>query len=690
MQRIGNLRKLPAERRRIRAYPVRNAGIPLEKDLTFLPDGEAAKKFRDGFGKIPAKQRGAHLARLIGRLYFDPGPELTAAIREEVRKAKLSNFRPAWINQPCALEIKRYYANQMLRQHPDSIPAMTLLAQLRWLSGQTGPARLLAGEVFDRFLNSKNITFQDVRCLESLNLVFAAGDGEPAAKGAALRENWLRSLESDRRLLGETPQQTMLSTLLLEDSGRADEAFDQLIRLWKNGVRTMIVFRKLESLAVRTSRYREWLNTIAAYESKESAVQISAARRQVQLYREYGMADHARSKMNLLPPLLERRERLLLEHNVLPERKFAAALSSFLIDQCRSSSYIGLYSDNFGMDGLKGRMIRGVMRPNLLPSLTVRSPELNRTLTYLISGTPVTDRGFATLLETWRNLPGNSDIRIPDGEQTAPQLLTLKAVRGCPLNSRELDLLRKTVLHSGVAEDTALLLLELLPEKERAAAAYDLGMKHAADPYHMRRNRRKLIAAVLPSRRETLLRQWAKQSGPESGQKFELLYLCRIYAPAVYPGLQKELVRSTVFLMNSECRLLYGKEEPAKRLRNFFISSEQFPDWEKLLAFDECKDLIASVEKALEDALRDHLMTSDRLVRHYALLAVCDPARKTHWLACAARHDTVPGEASLWLLDALEKTPGWRAQYEKLRKAGRLSPFRMKTYGNNETPTQKP
>ena len=142
--------------------------------------------------------------------------------------------------------------------------------------------------------------------------------------------------------------------------------------------------------------------------------------------------------------------------------------------------------------------------------------------------------------------------------------------------------------------------------------------------------------------------------------------------------------------MSSECYLLYGKEPAAIRLRNFIAASDHFPDWERLLLFDEGKPLLQAAEKVLEKALSSHLLTEDQLVRHYALLAVCDPVRKDHWLDCSARHDRILSEASLWRLDAMEKTPAWRVLHEKLRDSGRLPPGRIKDKKTTSNTGEKP
>ncbi|MBQ9502904.1 MAG: VWA domain-containing protein [Lentisphaeria bacterium] len=684
MKQIGELKSLPAddgEETRKKAIP--REIFPPEPErfaagLCLMEPAKAVRQCRMLFDSLPPQRRGAYLLRLTGAFNAEPPPRVTAELMKILETVKIPDVPSAWCFQPRALTLKQACAARMLRQNSRSIPALALTARLRWLSGRSSAARMLAAECCDLFTEAKNISFQDVRALRSLGVVFAARPGEAEKQGAAELSALIGSVENDRRVLGRTPARDLLYAILLEADGNADGALEVLFELWRGGERSVIVSRMMEQLTVRTGRYRAYLATLEKFEPKDPAVKILAARRQVQLYREFGMPDRALARMSILPPLLGKREKLLIERGKLDPKTFAAALSAFLIEQCRTGSYIGLFSDNFGTDGLKGLRRGGAVREDLLPELgrSADGGTLGKVLSYLISGVPVTRRGWAVLFRTRQSL-GQREAFSAD--LRAPQLLPLKAAGGAPLNLQERTLLRKTVLHPRVPLENALICLALLPPDERVSAAFRLAERVVEQSRFLPPlpALESLLRLTDASRRGELFRKLAERSRKEDRpRRLELLWLLRRCAPGLFEDIRKKLPPA-FHPMNSELYLLEGKESPEERFINYLTSGGGYPDWEKILTVSGREsELPVFAGKALETAFRRHLIPADEVVRHFSLLAAADASRRAYFLKCAARYDKTPGEASLWRLDA-EDDPAVKKVIENdLRRADRFAPAR--------------
>ena len=105
---------------------------------------------------------------------------------------------------------------------------------------------------------------------------------------------------------------------------------------------------------------------------------------------------------------------------------FALELCRFVTEQSRTGSFIGFYADDYG--------VSGAPRANVLPSLAAGLPSLRAPLEYLLCGMPVTERGFAALVKTLRNLPS---VPQDDFPRSAPVRVILKSLRGEALDAAE-------------------------------------------------------------------------------------------------------------------------------------------------------------------------------------------------------------------------------------------------------------
>ncbi len=660
--------------------------------LAVLPETEAVKEVEQTFRKLSAGQRSPYWERLVGSLCAEPPARVSAVLERELTRLTFRNTGIRWQFSAYGLALKRKYAELFLKKFPESLHALSLAAQIRYLTGDPAGARLLAGEVYERFAGLVEVKFPEYRAGLELNRIFAAADSEAENAGKHARSELQASVESDRKLLGDTPARTLTAVLLLKGEGKYDAALDELFRLWKNGERGLVVFRLSEELTVRTGRYREWLELLSSYETKDVSVRVLAARRQVQLFRDVGEYQRARQSLPMLAVPLQKRERLLTERFMLSPERFAAGLRSFLIGQCRTGQFVGFYADSFGTDGLTGYRLRGGRRANLLPELAVRDRALNDTLGSLLRGTPVAERGFAVLFEAWRNtLPGNGNPHSAGTEKTVPALLAMRTVSGGSYHAGEIAMAEKLIRNSAVPVENAVIFLDILPRAGQSSAAAGLAERvlQSPQPSKQRELLESLLKRMEPQKRRAVLLRLASLI-PENDCALRVFWLgmTRTYEPSLLPEMRGLLCRPAVFPADTELYLLYGQGSAQERILRFLTVAERYPDWQILFLIPdetEKQSLADAAEKALETALRRGLLPEDELVRHYVLLSVADPVRKAYWQTRAALHDRQPGESSLWRLDSLENPAERAALLKKLSSAGRLPPQRRNTNQNPVT-----
>lgn len=665
--------------------------------LAVLPEKEAAEAVKQTFRNLSAGQRTSYWERLTGALCAEPPESVAAVLERELSRLTFRDTGIRWSFSPYGLALKRKYAELFLKKYPESLHALSLAAQIRYLSGNPAGARLLAGEVYERFSGLAEVKFPEYRAVSDLNRIFAAAENEPETAGKQARRKLLDSVETDRQLLGDSPARTLSAVLLLKGDGQYDAALDQLFRLWKNGERGLVVFRLSEELTVRTGRYREWLELLSSYETKDASVRVLSARRQVQLFRDAGEYLRARQCLPMLAVPLQKRERLLTERFMLSPERFAAGLRSLLIEQCRSGQFVGFYADGFGTDGLEGYRQRGGRRANLLPELAVRDRALNDTLGSLLRGTPVAERGFSVLFEAWRNtLPEKRTPHLPVGSAAIPAQLAMRTVSGGPFGTAEIQLAEKLIRNSAVPVENAVIFLEVLPRAGQSAAAVFLAERVLRSPLPSKQ--RELLHSLLNrtaprERRSALFRLASLIPENDCTLRFFWLGMTRIYEPAALPEMRVRLCRPAVFPADTELYLLYGQGSAAERILRFLQVAERCPDWQTLFLIPdepEKQQLADAAEKALDTALRRGVLTEDELVRHYVLLSAADPVRKNYWQTRAALHDRQPGESSLWWLDTLENPEERAALLKKLSSAGRLPPLRRNTIPTPVTGKETP
>lgn len=645
-------------------------------------DDTGAKKLLELFDSTPKNRRAALFFRVLNALYVQPSPPVETAlfrIMEQIDFPDGGSFGASHL--PIAAAVKKRCAALVLKRHPESFSALVMAAEAHWLSGDVKASRLLAEEVFDRFIRPDAPKLPELRRLRELCMVYAAFPGEDEHAGTAARDTVLKALRRDRKLLGDTPGRKLLEAILLENAERHDAAFELLAAAWRGGDRTLAVFKMLEELTLRTGRFGEFSTLLETHAPKDQMTEVLYRRRLIQLLRDTGRHGEAMMQLAALPEALQRRERLRLLA-AAPNRRYAWELRRFLLEEARDPRFSGYFYSDFGTGGIRG----GKRRLSNL-ALPTETREIAATVEYLLLGTPVSDPAFSPLLRLRREIGGKRVLNFSPEVLRTPGGTALRAALGEGLSASDSELLRAICRSNTVPATTAEQLLRALPAAERPRVAEELAARMLAGTL-MERDL-EMLENVLRQCDDAGRDRLAKNAKHAAGVGDEYKFRLRFRATLRRVGIgEKRIDRDRFAPPGSDWTLVASVSPPERRLGDFFAATGKAPDWRDVLPLmdaDTRKILPEAVEKATADAVRRRLMTNAEAVKSFSLLALADPERKAHWLALAARYDAVPGEASLWRLDALQGEAK-RQLSESLRRAGRLPPARER---NHDTPNNQ-
>ena len=636
-------------------------------------DETGAEKLLELFSSTAQKRRAALFFRVLNALYVQPAPPVEKAllrIMDELDLPDAAGFGASHL--PVAAAVKRRCAARVLKRHPKSLGALVSSAEAHWLAGETRTARLLAEEVFDRFAQLDAPKLPTLRRVRELGMVYAAFPGEDEHAGAVARNTALAAIQRDRKLLGDTPGRRLLAALLLENAEDHDAAFELLAAAWRTGAGDLAAFKMLEELTLRTGRFREFSALLETHAPKDQMTEVLYRRRLIQLLRDTGRHGEALMHLSALPDALRRREKLQLLAAASDDRRYAWELRRFLLEEARDPRFSGYFYSDFGTGGVCGAALR--QRTLAAPS---DAKETAATVEYLLLGTVVSDPAFSALLSLRREIGGARAMKLPPKVMSTPGGTVLRAVLGEKLSPADLRIIRSVCRSPAVPASTAEQLLAALPADERPHAAEEL----AARMLTIRLTERdlelleRIIRQCDAPGRARLAKSAAHAFGFGDGYKFRL----RLNALLRRSGVGAASIGSDRFAPpGCEWALVVSPLPLERRLADFFAATGKAPEWRDvipLLNADARKNLPEAVEKATTDAVRRRFITNAEAVKSFCLLALADPESKAHWLELAGRYDTVPGEASLWRLDALGGDAKQQL-FERLRRAGRLPPAR--------------
>jgi len=641
-------------------------------------DADGAKQLEEIFDAAPPMRRQALFARLPWELVADPAPPVEAELNRILDRVAPSEYAPVKaFRSPVAARFKRRCADRARKLRPDSLNALMLSAAARWTE-KPRLSRLLAGEAYDRFLQTKTPTLPLLRRLRDLNFIYAAAPGEADEVGARALQQALDALQTDRQLLGDTPQRTLLAAVLLEAAEQNDRAAETLFAAWRNGYRDLATFKFMEELTVTTGRYQEFLALLQAHPPKDQMTEVLYRRRLLQLLRDSGRVGEALMQLPALPAVLQRRERLQILA-VSRGTGYAWELRRFLLEEARNPRFTGVFFRDFGLGGALGAAERH--RQLALPRIA--APELKETLEYLLIGTEVGDPAFAALLKLRQTAGGARATHFAPAVYATPGGTVLRAALGEPLDAAEVKTLETLCRTPKVPAETAEALLVALPPDSRRRSAEALARRMLATPLWERDLPvLERVLARLDDAGRTRLAAVAATAEVTGGDRDRSRF--RLLAALKRSGVLVATPRLAA-APDSEWALAAGAAPLQQRLEEFLAVAGRSPEWRDVLPLlddRERRELPAAAVAAVERAVRRRLLGRAEAVETFSRLALADPAERGRWLALAARYDTAPGAASLWRLDALTGAEKSRC-LEELRQAKRLPPSRDPNQGND-------
>ena len=634
-RRLKQLRALPAVRgaaRKPKRMP--SSAEEVAASLAVLSDADGARMLRESFDRLPAPRRQTVFSKLPWVLISEPGPEVARAL-DELLGATVPNehIQLGLARVPVALQLKRRCADRLRKKKPDSINALALGAATRWAAGDGDTARLLAAEAYERFLSVEAPTLPQLRRMRELGFVYAAAPGEAESRGEVELKKLVDSIRRDRRILGDTPQRAMLEAILLESAGEHDAAADVIFAEWRNGRRTLAVFKFMEELAAATGRYGEFLKLLEAHAPKDQMTEVLYRRRLIQLLRDHGRVGEALMQLPALPAALQRRERMLC-FAVTPGRRYKWELECLLLEEARDPRFTGWFFHDFGRGGMLGQRSRRAPLP--LPSRET-APELAAILEYLLLGSSVTDTSFAALLEMRRNFGGPRASHFATGAYKTPGGTVLRAALGEPLSPADVAVLEKLCAASTVPAETAEGILTALPLDKRARAAEVLARRMLAG--RLTERDLKVLERVLARLDRAEIKSFAvKTASFDTRDEFRL----RLYAVLKRSGVSG-VPPHVHALANSDLHLALGNGEFPRRLDDFFFAAGRAPEWGNvlpLLTKEERAALLRLVPEATRRAVKRRLLPRAGAVKSFFRLALADSENRELWLKLAAQYDT--------------------------------------------------
>ena len=638
-------------------------------------DDRGAAELRKRFATLPANRRAPFFMRLLDALSVEPAPPVETALSELMDPLEFSDGGSFGASHlPIAAQLKKRVSARVLKRRPESFSALVMNAKSHWLCGETRSARLLVEEAFDQFLKLDAPTLPTLRRLRDACFVYSAFPGEDERAGAAARDSVLASLESDRKLLGDTPGRRLLAAVLLENADRVDAAFELLRSAWQSGQRDLATFKVLEELTLETGRFREFTALLEAHSPKDQMTEVLYRRRLIQLLRDTGRTGEALMQLPSLPEALQRRERLRIAAAAPDGRSYAWELRRFLLEEARDPRFSGYYNSDFGIGGMREKELR---RRPLVPPTGTAASETAAAVEYLLLGTAVTDPAFSALLKLRREIGGRRCVEVAPEVTSTPGGTALRAVLEEELSPADRELLRRLCRSRAVSPDAAEQLLAAFSVDERPHAAEELAARMFAGKLAEREL--EVLERVLLQTDDAGRARLAAVAGRASGLGDPYRFRVAFDALLRRTGTTGTIPSGDRFIPpGSEWDLVASPLPFERRLADLFAAAARAPEWRDVIPLLDAgtrKNLPETVEKATAEALHRRFITRTEAVKSFSLLAAADPERKAHWLKLAVRYDTPLGEASLWRLDALDGAEK-RELAERLRHAGRLPPAR--------------
>ena len=699
-------KNLPAGEKRKTAGKTASDPRAVASEFTTRPAAERVEYLSGIFSEIKAERLPDFWMRLIGFLKQDPGKEAEQFLRgqgemlfpEKTPVAVLHRTAALWMENDAAADLKLFFAEKWMLQHPESSFFPVLTAHLKHRNGNPGSARLLTADFFcslaenqEGSMDLMKFNLMEIDRLRGLNRIYAAsGSEESGEAGRRARRELIKSLENDNLILGSSPRRLLLLAILQEGAGEYDKALDSLVRMWEMQPSAFPMYRLMHDVARKSGRWETYLETLLNHEAPEDpSGRILHAMRLVPLLRESGRFREARKYLGYLSPVWKERESFLAAmaqgNGSSSPMLLRDSLFRFLLRQRQQAA------GSFGIQNFQQSTLGGILghkeeeeksfrfSRELLVGILCRIPGAEEDAEYLLRGISPGEYRYSVLFRAFSRAAVKSKKKVPDGMSMA----LLSAWIRDPELPLENGFAFLEALPPRMRGEGAEMLLQNLFSREKG------GIRRFEVPFL-----EKLFESLAPEARKKAAEKFleCRDRDDESSdlpdnreEDFELarLILLRRYDPE---GCQTALKRLSPSEKEISLHLLYGKGlSTEERFRRCFRSVPfRQPDWKRifqLLPEEQYESFTRALESEMEKAFDSGYLPEDELVRQYALLSVSVPSgcggERTRFLDLAKRHHKKTGEATLWIIDALPETDPERARLlQLLHSEKRLPPAR--------------
>lgn len=646
----------------------------LSAKISALPPAQAAAEVEKVFKALPEARRERYWIQVVDSFDFEPAGEVVAALKKEQDAFRFdANYSsPDW-DLPYAAKLKKEYAERALASAPVNAQNMALAARMRHLAGEGFSARMLAELIYEEIEKQKEISPRDVSLLQKLNRIYTVVPGEESEAGReALAEQI--SARTEKMKTKATVQGLVVLASLFQAQEDYDKADQVLSAAWNANRNAYTIFNALNGSVQKSGRWADWAKFLQEKAPSDQTSLVLYCMRLVPYLRTAGERQSVQKLIPLMNPLMQPRERLLLARASGDSKQLAAELMSFLRYARENRGSYSLFDQNPYTGGIRGwKESRRAYSRSLFSEIAGQVPECRNYLEFLLQGTPPDSPSFRLF---WNALKAMPQEKKNGGEKAYGNTLAsliLKADSAPEkLSPEEKKKLLNLVEQYSVPLEIGVNAIKVQPKEEREKAAVALTEKLLEDRggFSDGDELRPLLELLPPDvLRQTCLRLKASPyRGYRDSSEFQLLKLLRTFAPDLYDARLKE----TAYPSDAMVRMLTPGGTGPVFCRNFLIASRDFPEWQNIVSLYRDTPALAKLTRnfsaALEELGKTRTLSSDQLVRHYSLLAVYDvPSRRAQWLEAAFRHHRATGEASLWLLDALEFNKDM-ARFQTLKK----------------------
>ncbi len=669
---------------RSRIEPV-SAG-ELAVKLSSLPPAQAAAEVEKVLKALPEARRERYWTQLLESFDFEPGKEVIAVLKKELDGFRFdTNYSsPDW-DLPYAAKLKKDYAEKALASAPANAQSMVLAARMRHLAGEGFSARMLAELVYEEIEKQKEISPRDASLLQKLNRIYAVAPGEePEAGREALSEQI--AAQADRMKSKATVQGLVVLASLFQAQEDYEKADQVLSAAWNANRNAFAIFNALNGSVQKSGRWADWATLLQEKVPSDQTALLLYCMRLVPYLRTAGERQSVQKLIPLMNPAMQPRERLLLARASGDSKQLAAELMSFLRYARENRGSYSLFDQNQYTGGIRGwKESNRIYSRSLFSEVAGQVPECRPYLEFLLQGTPPDSPSFRLF---WNALKAMPEQKGNAGEKSYGNTLAsliLKADSAPEkLSPEEKKKLLNLVEQYSIPLEVGVNAIRVQPKEERGKAAVALTEKLLEDRggFTDEDGVESLLALLPPdSLRNVCLR--LKESAPRGyreNAEFRMLKLLRKFAPDLYEARLKDVV----YPSGSMVRMLTPAGRSLASCRNFLVGSREYPEWQSIVSLygdtPALAELTRNFSTALEELGTTRELGSDQRVRQYSLLAVYDvPSRRAQWLEAAFRHHLKTGEASLWLLDALEfnkDTARFQTLKKKLEAERRILPNR--------------